>query len=132
MRIGGAENHRFGLFDAYLIKENHINAAGSIEQAVTRARKANPRLKLEVEVENMMQLREALDAGVDMVLLDNYSIEDLAAAVKFARGKLQLEASGGITLENVARVAETGVDYISVGAITKEITPMDLSMRFVG
>ena len=132
VRIGGAENHRFGLFDAYLIKENHINAAGSIEQAVTRARKANPRLKLEVEVENMMQLREALDAGVDMVLLDNYSIEDLAAAVKFARGKLQLEASGGITLENVARVAETGVDYISVGAITKEIAPMDLSMRFVG
>ena len=132
VRIGGAENHRFGLFDAYLIKENHINAAGSIEQAVTRARKANPRLKLEVEVENMMQLREALDAGVDMVLLDNYSVEDLAAAVKFARGKLQLEASGGITLENVARVAETGVDYISVGAITKEIAPMDLSMRFVG
>lgn len=131
VRIGGAENHRFGLFDAYLIKENHINAAGSIEQAVTRARKANPRLKLEVEVENMMQLREALDAGVDMVLLDNYSVEDLAAAVKFARGKLQLEASGGITLENVARVAETGVDYISVGAITKEIAPMDLSMRFV-
>ena len=79
----------------------------------------------------MMQLREALDAGVDMVLLDNYSVEDLAAAVKFARGKLQLEASGGITLENVARVAETGVDYISVGAITKEIAPMDLSMRFV-
>ena len=132
VRIGGAENHRFGLFDAYLIKENHINAAGSIEQAVTRARKANPRLKLEVEVENMMQLREALDAGVDMVLLDNYSVEDLATAVKFARGKLQLEASGGITLENVARVAETGVDYISVGAITKEIAPMDLSMRFVG
>jgi len=132
VRIGGAENHRFGLFDAYLIKENHINAAGSIDQAVTRARKANPHLKLEVEVENMMQLREALAAGVDMVLLDNYAVEDLAAAVAFAKGKLQLEASGGITLENVARVAETGVDYISIGAITKNIIPMDLSMRFIG
>ena len=132
MRIGGAENHRFGLFDAYLIKENHINAAGSIDQAVTRARKVNPHLKLEVEVENMMQLREALAAGVDMVLLDNYAVEDLAAAVAFAKGRLQLEASGGITLDNVARVAETGVDYISIGAITKNIIPMDLSMRFIG
>ena len=80
----------------------------------------------------MMQLREALAAGVDMVLLDNYAVEDLAAAVAFAKGKLQLEASGGITLENVARVAETGVDYISIGAITKNIIPMDLSMRFIG
>jgi nicotinate-nucleotide pyrophosphorylase (carboxylating) len=80
----------------------------------------------------MMQLREALAAGVDMVLLDNYTVEDLAAAVAFAKGKLQLEASGGITLENVARVAETGVDYISIGAITKNIIPMDLSMRFIG
>ena len=80
----------------------------------------------------MMQLRESLAAGVDMVLLDNYAVEDLAAAVAFAKGRLLLEASGGITLENVARVAETGVDYISIGAITKNIIPMDLSMRFIG
>ena len=132
VRMGGAKNHRFGLFDAYLIKENHIKAAGSITQAAMRAKEANPNVTLEVEVENHEQLREAVEAHVDMVLLDNYSLEDLRVAVNFTEGKVKLEASGGITLQNVARVAETGVDFISIGAITKNIAPMDLSMRFIG
>lgn len=126
---GGAANHRMGLYDAFLLKENHIEAAGGIGAAVRRARSLHPDRTLEVEVENNDQLRQAIDAGADMALLDNYDLEALRAAVRLAAGRLPLEASGGITLDTVAGVAETGVDCISVGTITKEVAPPDLSMR---
>ena len=126
---GGAANHRMGLFDAFLLKENHIEAAGSIGAAVRRARELHPDRNLEVEVENNDQLRETIDAGADMALLDNYDLEAMRDAVRLAAGRLPLEASGGITLDTVAAIAATGVDFISVGAITKEVVPPDLSMR---
>ena len=129
VHVGGARNHRMGLFDAYLLKENHIAAAGGIGAAVRQARRQRPTEPIEVEVENAHQLSEALAAGVDSVLLDNYAIEDLRAAVASAAASVALEASGGITLEIVRDVALTGVDYISVGELTKNVTPMDLSMR---
>ena len=126
----GARNHRMGLFDAYLIKENHIAAAGGITQSVYAARRQNPHIKIEIEVETISQLLEAIEAAVDMALLDNFSIEGLREAVTLSNGNIQLEASGGITLENVVSIAQTGVNYISVGEITKNIEPMDLSLRF--
>ena len=119
-----------GLFDAYLIKENHIAAAGGITQSVYAARRQNPHIKIEIEVETISQLLEAIEAAVDMALLDNFSIEGLREAVTLSNGNIQLEASGGITLENVVSIAQTGVNYISVGEITKNIEPMDLSLRF--
>ena len=125
---GGAQNHRMGLFDAYLIKENHIAAAGSISQAVARARADHPEKRLEVEVETEAQLIESIEAGVDMILLDNHSVDELRNAVAVNAGRVKLEASGGITFETVVAVAETGVDYISIGAITKDVHPLDLSM----
>ena len=128
--IAGAKNHRMGLFDAYLIKENHIAAAGGITQSVYAARRQNPHIKIEIEVETISQLLEAIEAAVDMALLDNFSIEGLREAVALSDGNIQLEASGGITLENVVSIAQTGVNYISVGEITKNIEPMDLSLRF--
>ena len=128
--IAGARNHRMGLFDAYLIKENHIAAAGGITQSVNAARRQNPNIKIEIEVETIPQLLEAIEATVDMALLDNFSIEGLREAVTLSNGNIQLEASGGITLENVVSIAQTGVNYISVGEITKNIEPMDLSLRF--
>ena len=128
--IAGARNHRMGLFDAYLIKENHIAAAGGITQSVYAARRQNPHIKIEIEVETISQLLEAIEAAVDMALLDNFSIEGLREAVALSDGNIQLEASGGITLENVVSIAQTGVNYISVGEITKNIEPMDLSLRF--
>ena len=128
--IAGAKNHRMGLFDAYLIKENHIAAAGGITQSVYAARRQNPHIKIEIEVETISQLLEAIEAAVDMALLDNFSIEGLRDAVALSDGNIQLEASGGITLENVVSIAQTGVNYISVGEITKNIEPMDLSLRF--
>mgnify|MGYP006106523651 CR=1 FL=1 len=128
--IAGARNHRMGLFDAYLIKENHIAAAGGITQSVYAARRQNPHIKIEIEVETISQLLEAIEAAVDMALLDNFSIEGLREAVTLSNGNIQLEASGGITLENVVSIAQTGVNYISVGEITKNIEPMDLSLRF--
>ena len=128
--IAGARNHRMGLFDAYLIKENHIAAAGGITQSVYAARRQNPHIKIEIEVETTSQLLEAIEAEVDMALLDNFSIEGLREAVTLSNGNIQLEASGGITLENVVSIAQTGVNYISVGEITKNIEPMDLSLRF--
>ena len=128
--VAGAKNHRMGLFDAYLIKENHIAAAGGITESVNAARRQNPHIKIEIEVETISQLLEAIEAGVDMALLDNFSMEELREAVTLSDGDIPLEASGGITLENVVSIAQTGVNYISVGEITKNIEPMDLSLRF--
>lgn len=127
--VGGADNHRMGLFDAFLIKENHILAAGGIRAAILAARAAHPQLTLEVEVEDLAELEEALAAGPDVVMLDNFSLEEMAAAVRANDTGALLEASGGIAVDDLAAVARTGVDYISVGAITKQVAPLDLSMR---
>jgi nicotinate-nucleotide pyrophosphorylase (carboxylating) len=131
VRCGGARNHRVGLFDAILIKENHIAATGSISAAVRRALEQGQGLLLEVEVENLEQLEEALQAGAQRALLDNFSLTDLGIAVERYKGRIELEASGGITLESVRAIAASGVDFISVGAITKSVRATDFSMRFV-
>ena len=128
--VGGADNHRMGLFDAFLIKENHILAAGGIRAAILAARAAHPDLPLEVEVEDLAGLEEALAAGPDIVMLDNFTVAQMAEAVRANDTGTRLEASGGIALDDLAAVAATGVDYISVGWITKHVTPLDLSMRF--
>jgi nicotinate-nucleotide pyrophosphorylase (carboxylating) len=125
---GGCFNHRFGLFDAILIKENHIIAAGSIAKAVEMAR-LNSNVSVEVEVENLCEFREALGAAPDRIMLDNFSISDIITAVQQNAGRLELEASGNITLKNIRVIAETGVDYISIGALTKNLAATDLSMR---
>lgn len=128
---GGGQNHRIGLYDGVLIKENHIAASGSIFAAVTKARDTAPDgIAVEVEVENLDEVQEALEAGADILLLDNMSPDLLKQAVEINNGRAKLEASGGITLKNIRNVAETGVNYISVGAITKELHAIDLSMRF--
>ena len=127
---GGCENHRLGLFDAFLIKENHINACEGINNAVNQARFNNPELKVEVEVENLDELQQAIDAGADRVLLDNFDIDRLKQAVEICEGKIITEASGNITMENINLVAQTGVNFISTGALTKDIKAIDLSMRF--
>jgi nicotinate-nucleotide pyrophosphorylase (carboxylating) len=128
---GGGQNHRMGLYDGILIKENHILAAGSIARAVQQAKaSATEGIPIEVEVENLDELRDALAAGVDRLLVDNFSLQSLKAAVAQTRGRATIEASGGITLENVRTIAETGVDYISVGAVTKDVKAIDLSMQF--
>ncbi len=130
VRIGGAANHRFGLFDMVLIKDNHIAAAGSIRAAVERARAHNrARLPIEVEVTNLDQLAEALSLGVDRILLDNMDLETMRRAVDYVDGRVELEASGGITLENVAEVAATGVTHISVGALTHSVKALDISLE---
>ena len=129
VRCGGGSNHRIGLFDAILIKENHIAAAGSLTAAVTAARAAHPRLLLEVEVENFAELDEVLAAGVDRIMLDEFADHDLRLAVARVGGRVQLEVSGGVGLERVRTIAETGVDFISVGALTKHVRAIDLSMR---
>ncbi len=126
---GGCHNHRIGLFDAYLIKENHIAACGSIGAAVETARKQSPGKPVEVEVENFDELHEALTARSDRIMLDNFSLDDLRSAVAMAQGKAELEASGNVTLESLRDIAETGVDFISIGALTKGVDPLDLSMR---
>ena len=131
VRCGGGGNHRMGLFDAYLIKENHIAAAGSIAAALERARALNPGLPVEVEAETLAQLDEALAAGAERILLDNFSAPQCAAAVARAAGRAKLEASGGIDESNLAAFAQTGVDYVSAGALTKNVQPLDFSMRFV-
>jgi nicotinate-nucleotide pyrophosphorylase (carboxylating) len=135
VRCGGGTNHRIGLFDAILIKENHIAAAGSITSAVGEARRVDSKVLLEVEVENLAQLREALDARVDRILLDNFSLDQMRDAVKVTRqhanARTELEASGNLSLETLHSVAETGVDFISVGGLTKHVRAVDLSMRFV-
>ncbi len=126
---GGGQNHRIGLFDAFLIKENHIMACGGIANAVATARSNHPEVKLEVEVENLDELGQALTAGADIIMLDNFSHADMRTAVKQAAGKAKLEASGNMTLVLMRQVAEIGVDYISVGALTKHVQAIDLSMR---
>jgi len=128
---GGAMNHRVGLYDAILIKENHIAAAGSITIAIQQAQTHAPDLLLEVEVENLAQLKEAIAAGAQRALLDNMDADMLRQAVSINQGQLELEASGGIGLTNIREIAETGVDYISVGSITKHLHAVDLSMRFI-
>ena len=127
---GGCHNHRIGLYDGILIKENHIMAAGSIAQAVAEARKISDKL-LEVEVESMEELEQALAAKADRIMLDNFSVPELQQAVKKVAGCCELEASGNILLGNIREIAETGVDYISIGALTKNIQAVDLSMRIV-
>ena len=127
---GGCQNHRMGLFDAILIKENHILAAGSIASAVEQARFHSPGYSVEIEVESLSQLEQALTAGADRVLLDNFTLDETRHAVERCHGKILLEASGGITLENIRDYASTGVDFISTGALTKDIIAIDLSMRF--
>ena len=131
VRCGGGVNHRFGLYDAFLLKENHIAAAGSIESAVTRARLIAPDALLEVEVETFAQLDQCLALGVKRVLLDNFSVANAKRAVDLMAGRIQLEASGGIGEADLVAYAEAGVDFISVGALTKHIRAIDLSMRFV-
>ncbi len=127
---GGGSNHRLGLYDAYLLKENHIAAAGSIRSAVAFARQKHPDMPVEVEVETLPQLAEAIDAGADIAMLDNFSLEDTLTAVERARGCIKLEASGGIDEKSITDIAASGVDYVSVGDITKQVNPLDLSMRF--
>jgi len=130
VRIGGCDNHRSGLYDGILIKENHIAAAGSIKRAVTQARAENPGMPVEVEVENESQLLQALDAAADRLLLDNHSVPELNHAVRTVASRAELEASGGVTLNNLREIALTGVDYISTGSLTKDIKAVDLSMIF--
>lgn len=128
VRCGGCHNHRIGLFDAVLIKENHIIATGSIEQAIKTAR-ATTQLMVEVEVESLVEFRRALLAKPDRIMLDNFSLQDMRDAVSINAGNVELEASGNISLETIRCVAETGVDYISIGALTKNVQAVDLSMR---
>lgn len=129
VRIGGGKNHRMGLHDAILIKENHIAAAGSLGKAVERARALHPQIMVEVEVENFSELREALDSGVDRIMLDEFELDELMQAVAEVDGRVPLEVSGGVGIDRVRAIAETGVDYISIGALTKHIRAIDLSMR---
>jgi nicotinate-nucleotide pyrophosphorylase (carboxylating) len=128
---GSCYNHRVGLYDAFLIKENHINACGGIDKAVAQARAIAPHKLLEVEVENFIELNEALAAGCDRIMLDNFSLEQMTQAVEMSRGVVELEASGGVTQSMLKAIADTGVDYISIGALTKDCKAMDLSMRLL-
>jgi nicotinate-nucleotide pyrophosphorylase (carboxylating) len=128
---GGCHNHRIGLYDAFLIKENHISACGGIAPAIKAARASAPGKPVEVEVENLGELEQALDAGADRVMLDNFSLDQMATAVQLANGRTELEASGNVTEANLRPIAETGVDYISIGALTKDCRAMDLSMRLL-
>lgn len=128
---GGCFNHRIGLYDAFLIKENHIAACGSIAQAIATARNNEPGKPVEVEVENLDELQQALNAGADTVMLDNFSLSDMQTAVVTVNGRCKLEASGNVTDQTLLPIAQTGVDYISIGALTKDCKAIDLSMRFV-
>ncbi|EKO3394241.1 carboxylating nicotinate-nucleotide diphosphorylase [Vibrio fluvialis] len=127
---GGGFNHRIGVFDAYLIKENHIIACGGITQAISTAKKLNPGKPVEVETENLDELRLAIEAGADIIMLDNFTLDMMREAVAINAGRAALENSGNVTMETLREYAETGVDYISVGALTKHVRAMDLSMRF--
>jgi nicotinate-nucleotide pyrophosphorylase (carboxylating) len=134
VRCAGGSNHRMGLYDGILVKENHIMAAGSIAAAVDAARAAGSKIPVEVEVETLDELRQALAAGADMALLDEFSLEDMRSAVAMnrshPRGPMKLEASGSVTFETLRAIAETGVDFVSVGSLTKHLRAIDLSMRF--
>ncbi|TLZ22040.1 MAG: carboxylating nicotinate-nucleotide diphosphorylase [Gammaproteobacteria bacterium] len=132
VRCGGGDNHRFGLYDQVLIKENHIAAAGSVTGAIEAARRTAPGLKVEVEVESLAELEEALGAAPDIIMLDDFSLADMRTAVSLTRARsraVQLEASGSVSLETVREIAATGVDYVSVGSLTKHVRAVDLSMR---
>ena len=131
VRCGGCHNHRIGLYDAFLIKENHITACGSIAAAVTTARNYAPGKPVEVEVENLSEFAEALAAACDRVMLDNFPLEHIVQAVSLASGRVELEASGNVTAETLLAIAQTGVDFISIGALTKDCQPLDLSMRLL-
>jgi nicotinate-nucleotide pyrophosphorylase (carboxylating) len=126
---GGCHNHRIGLFDAFLIKENHIAACGGIAQAISAAHKIAPGKPVEVEVESLEELQEALDAGADIIMLDELSLNDMREAVRRTAGRAKLEASGGINEQTLRVIAEAGVDYISIGSMTKDVKAVDLSMR---
>ncbi|MCG8315462.1 MAG: carboxylating nicotinate-nucleotide diphosphorylase [Pseudomonadales bacterium] len=126
---GGCYNHRIGLYDAYLIKENHIAACGGIANAVATARKQAPGKPVEVEVENLEELEQALNSAADTIMLDNFSLADMRKAVEINTGRAKLEASGGVTDQTLRDIAETGVDYISIGVLTKDFVALDLSMR---
>ncbi|WP_439870741.1 carboxylating nicotinate-nucleotide diphosphorylase [Pseudomonas syringae] len=126
---GGCHNHRIGLYDAFLIKENHIAACGGIAQAVTAAHRIAPGKPVEVEVESLGELKQALDAGADIIMLDELSLDDMREAVRLTAGRALLEASGGINDDTLRVIADTGVDYISIGAMTKDVKAVDLSMR---
>jgi len=130
VRCGGCHNHRLGLFDAFLIKENHIAAAGSIAAAVERARQIAPGRTVEVEVENIEEFRTALIAGADIIMLDDFTEPDMREAVAINQGQAQLEVSGGVTHATLNAIAASGVDFVSIGEITKRVEPIDLSMRF--
>jgi nicotinate-nucleotide pyrophosphorylase (carboxylating) len=134
VRCGGGSNHRIGLFDAILVKENHIRSAGGIAAVIGTCRKQQPNFPIEIEVESITELREAMAAGAERLLLDNFSLEMLEAAVAINRAEgrppAELEASGGYTQKDIPAVAKTGVDFISVGALTKNIRAIDFSMRF--
>lgn len=130
VRIAGGRNHRLGLFDAYLIKENHIAGCGSVTAAILRARELQPSKIVEIEVETLSQLQEALTAQADIIMLDNFDLSTIEQAVAINAGQAKLEISGNVNLENIRHYAETGVDYISVGALTKHLRAIDLSMRF--
>ncbi len=129
VRTGGGANHRCVLYDGILIKDNHIKVAGSVRKAIKCAKKAHHLMKIEVEVKNIKELNEALDAGADIVMLDNMSPEDMAKAAGLAKGRVLLEASGNVTLDTVRSIAETGVDIISIGALTHSARAMDISMK---
>lgn len=135
VKIGGGENHRFGLYDMFLIKDNHIFAAGGIKEAINLCREYNNSLgnkfKIEVEVKNLLELKDAIEAGVDRVLLDNFSIVSIKDAVQLVGGKVEIEVSGGVNLDNVREIAECGVDYISVGAITHSAKALDISLEII-
>jgi len=131
VKTGGGCNHRFGLFDGILIKDNHLTAVGSIREAVQRSTKSHHLLKIEVEVKNFQELSEAVEAGADVVMLDNMPVSDIKEAVRIANSRVLLEASGGITLENLRDIAETGVDFISVGALTHSAPSADISLKIV-
>ncbi len=130
VRCGGCQNHRIGLFDAVLIKENHIMAAGSISKAIAMARQLHPGVKVEVEVESLAELAEALQAQPDIIMLDNFDRAGMVEAVRITAGRVKLEASGNVNFDTVRTIAETGVDYISIGGLTKDVRAVDLSMRF--
>ncbi len=131
VRMGGGVNHRFGLYDGILIKDNHIEEVGDIKQAISLARAGHHLARIEVEVENLKELQDAIESGVDIVMLDNMPVHTMAEAVKLAKGRVTIEASGNISLRNVKQVAETGVDLISVGALTHSVIAADISMKIV-
>ncbi len=131
VKMGGGENHRFGLFDGILIKDNHIEAVGSIAKAISLAKAGHHLLKIEVEVENLNDLQEAFEAGADIIMLDNMSEGDMREAVKIVQKRIPLEASGNVSLNNVREIAETGVDMISIGALTHSVLAADISLKIV-